>query len=146
MGLDQYAWALKERPEKDTDFEMKDHLVDDPHPDCWIQDNVFGTLFRCKEGYRALAYWRKHPNLQGLVKQIYRAKGGAESAFSGPVILDAEDIDLIEKHVLEETLPYTEGFFFGTSRPDEKDLDTEFISRARMAIEAGETVVYDSSW
>jgi hypothetical protein len=77
---------------------------------------------------------------------IYRYKGGKEKEFSGPLILDAPDIDFIETHVLNDTLPHTDGFFFGSSRPECKELDIEFISRARMAIEAGETVIYDSSW
>jgi hypothetical protein len=156
MGLDQYAWALDQRPEKDVDFafSIDPHLppFSDNSKSPFQEDPVFGSLFRLREGcgIAALAYWRKHPNLHGFIEEIYRRKGGKDfqwDQFSGPVVLDREDIDAIEQATTKGELPFTQGFFFGQSEREYHDpLTLEFCKRARAAIEAGKTVIYDSSW
>lgn len=150
MGLDQYAWALKERPEKDTDFELQFVSESDNRDDWWVNDNEFGQILAGREGIsRPLAYWRKHPNLHGLMRSFYERKGGSEftmGEFAGPVVLDLDDIEEIEAATKAQTLPDTTGFFFGTSQPEHDKFTLIFCERARVAIEAGETVVYDSSW
>lgn len=160
MGLDQYAWAVKERPAKDTDFDLtpdagdegdrRDVTIQGVGPDEWFApDPVYGQLLRTREGARALACWRKHPNLHGFIEQIYARKGGSEfdlGSFHGNVVLDLEDIEAIETATREGTLPRTTGFFFGESRPQHAELTLEFCRRARAAIAEGWTVYYDSSW
>lgn len=152
MGLDQYAWAIKERPEKEVDFEY-DLISDKGYPECFHEDPVFGNLFVTKdpETSVALAYWRKHPDLHGLIHRFYNRKGGDDredwGSFAGPVVLDKEDIDEIEKATKAGTLPHTEGFFFGaTDRAYHDPLTLEFCRRAREYIAKGWTVFYDSSW
>lgn len=94
-----------------------------------------------------LFYWRKHPNLQGWMEQLYRAKGGkAESFNCRTVRLDREDLDALEQAVNAGGLPETEGFFFGESQPEHADEDREFLKLARAAIAEGYVVFYDSWW
>ena len=92
-------------------------------------------------------YWRKHPDLQGWMQKLYRAKGGADESFnSSPVVLTMEDLDNLENDVRQHKLPETQGFFFGKSYGDEMERDLDFIDQARRAIKDGYTVYYSSWW
>jgi len=108
---------------------------------------------------RELAYWRKHPNLQGWMEQLWRAKGcpgvsnnldidNNDVTFNGvEVELSWEDLDALEEDVRNSRLPSTSGFFFGTPSDDyylQEDL--EFIRKARAEIFTGLKVFYNSSW
>ena len=124
MGLDMYAFTTKFKPKTPVDFKIAD-------------DVTITELF----------YWRKHPNLHGWMEQLYRSKGGEGSDFNGDkVALTLADLDALEAAIREEVLPETTGFFFGESRPEEKNSDFEFIDLARKAIAQGLTVYYDSWW
>lgn len=130
MGLDQYAYAA-----------AKANMD-------WNNNNQ-----------RELAYWRKHPNLQGWMEQLWRAKGcpgvsnnldidNNDVTFNGvEVELSWEDLDALEEDVRNSRLPSTSGFFFGTPSDDyylQEDL--EFIRKARAEIFTGLKVFYNSSW
>lgn len=94
-----------------------------------------------------LHYWRKHPNLHGWMEDLYREKGGKEDVFNCVnVKLDEEDIDRLEEDIKDENLPFTQGFFFGESQPEDKEDDLEFIRKAREAITEGYDVYYTSWW
>jgi hypothetical protein len=108
MGLDQYATAR--RGEAITDDEGYTYYEDSME----------------------LAYWRKHPNLQGFMQELYYEKG---------------DLDSLEATLDNEALPETEGFFFGSDSSEYyAEADREFIREARAAIKQGYTVVYSSWW
>lgn len=105
-----------------------------------------------------LAYWRKHPNLQGWMENLWESKGrpglpeDSEPSMMGdfnciPVELNADDIDDLEDAVRGSGLPNTCGFFFGDNSDDYyKEKDLEFIEKARKALDNGLTVTYDSWW
>lgn len=121
MGLDMYAFTTAEPVAAEVDFTT--------------------------ENATELAYWRKHPDLHGWMEQLYRAKGGTDADFNCVnVALTAEDLDRLERDIRHQALPHTEGFFFGTSRPDEIERDFDFIEKARAAIGEGRTVFYTSWW
>ena len=123
MGLDQYGVARK--GEAKTDEEG----------------------FTFYEDEMELAYWRKHPNLQGWMEELYRKKGGGEEFNCVDLELTLEDLDALEESLDEEALPETAGFFFGTDSSDHyAEADREFIVQARAAIKQGYTVVYSSWW
>jgi hypothetical protein len=123
MGLDQYATAR--RGEAITDDEGYTYYEDSME----------------------LAYWRKHPNLQGFMQELYYEKGGEGEFNCVDVELTLEDLDALEESLDEEALPETEGFFFGTDSSDYyAEADREFIREARAAIKQGYTVVYSSWW
>jgi hypothetical protein len=129
MGLDMYAYAANkdamENPGALTDLQPIDH----------------------NEGVVMLMEWRKHPNLHGWMKRLYLEKGGVNPEFNmNTVRLDAADLDALEAVVLVNNLPNTRGFFFGTSRPDDKEDDIAFIAAAREALSEGKIVFYDSWW
>jgi hypothetical protein len=121
MGLDMYAYA--------TTDDIPD--VDFAEP----SDSV------------KLQYWRKHPNLHGWMERLYRKKGGGAEDFNFvPVLLTEADLATLHDDVIADRLPETVGFFFGTSRPEEKQDDLDFIQKARAAISEGKKVFYTSWW
>ena len=98
-------------------------------------------------GTEELAYWRKHPSLQGFMEALYFAKGGEGEFNCVDVELTLEDIDALEIAVNGSTLPETQGFFFGDDSSEHyKEDDLEFCANARKALADGETVVYSSWW
>jgi len=123
MGLDQYASARKGEPQTDEDG------------------------YTYYEDSKELAYWRKHPNLQGWMENLWLAKGGDGEFNCVDVELDLEDLDMLESTLDEQELPETVGFFFGENSDDHyAEQDREFIREARAAIKQGYTVVYSSWW
>ena len=94
-----------------------------------------------------LAYWRKHPHLQGFMERIYIAKGGEGEFNCVDVELDLSDIQTLEVCVKRDELPETGGFFFGDDASEYyKESDLEFCDNARKALADGQTVVYSSWW
>jgi len=94
-----------------------------------------------------IAYWRKHPNLQGWMENLYISKGGQEEFNCVPVELEHEDLNNLEQAITNSELPDTQGFFFGSNSDEHyKGQDLEFIEKAREALDSGLTVVYDSWW
>lgn len=104
--------------------------------------------FTLPEGYKPeeLMYWRKHPNLHGWMERLYRNKGGAGEFNCQDVLIEEDDLDALEKDVLADALPKTAGFFFGQSRPEDKERDLKFIAAARRALAEGKLVFYTSWW
>jgi hypothetical protein len=105
-----------------------------------------------------LAYWRKHPNLQGWMENLWHTKGcpgkPEESNSLGmsdfnciPVELDHADLDNLEQAIDGNKLPSTEGFFFGGGSDDiYKEQDLDFVRKARQALDSGLIVEYISWW
>ena len=139
MGLDQYATARKGEPRKVTQT--------------WTSTAADGNEEEVVEYYNEwddtieLAEWRKHPNLQGWMQELYYEKGGEGEFNCVDLELTLEDLDALEATLDEEALPETAGFFFGTDSSDYyAEADREFIVQARAAIKQGYTVVYSSWW
>jgi hypothetical protein len=123
MGLDQYAYSVDPRlVEGSVDFKVPDGSA------------------------RQIAYWRKHPDLQGWMQELYLAKGGQEEFNCVNVRLELEDLDALEEAVRDGDLPRTSGFFFGESTPDDRDDDLIFIRDARAELAEGRVVYYTSWW
>ena len=123
MGLDQYANARKGEPVTD--------------------ENGFVSY---PDGME-LAYWRKHPNLQGWMEELWRSKGNDGEFNCVDVELSLEDLDELERDLDSDALPETEGFFFGQNSDHYyAEQDREFILAARNAIRDGYTVTYSSWW
>ena len=121
MGLDQYAYVASKAQ---ADW-------DDP-------------------SHQEIAYWRKHPNLQGWMEKLAEKKNVQYSTFNGVEIeLTWDDIDKLEKDIKAGVVAGldTEGFFFGKPSDDyyyEKDL--EFCINAKAELFLGRKVFYNSSW
>ena len=123
MGLDQYAEARRGEPSTDEDGYT------------YYEDSM------------ELAYWRKHPNLQGWMEELWHEKGNDGEFNCVDVELTLGDLDALEEALDESALPETVGFFFGTDSGDYyAEQDREFIREARAAIKQGYTVVYNSWW
>lgn len=133
MGLDQYAY--RRLPEETS------------------EENI------------ELAYWRKHNRLQGWMEQLWEDKGRPNEQKGGFNCVELEitlsDLEQLEAHVENKSLPETEGFFFGDDsfswenddgKPFEdgdyyhKETDLNFIKEAREAIADGQEVYYNCWW
>ena len=123
MGLDQYASARKGEPTTDEEGYT------------YYKDSM------------ELAYWRKHPNLQGWMESLWRVKGNDGEFNCEEIQLTLDDLDNLERSLDNEALPETVGFFFGADADDHyAEQDREFIREARAAIKQGYTVIYSSWW
>ena len=123
MGLDQYGIARKGEPKTDED----------------------GYTFY--EDEMELAYWRKHPSLQGWMEDLWIEKGNSGEFNCVDVELTLGDLDSMEEALDENALPETVGFFFGENSEEHyAEQDREFIREARTAIKQGYKVVYSSWW
>jgi len=124
MGLDMFAYKAQNfQPSKPVDF----------------QDELPSEL-------EEFFYWRKHPNLHGLMEQIYLEKGGEDTFNCRPVQLTAGDLERIGLVVIDEELPETSGFFFGKSSDEDRKRDLEFLTEAKRYLDEGYTIWYDSWW
>ena len=139
MGLDQTAIARKGEPRT-----VKSE---------YTYTDLDGTEHKGVEEYLEwddsieLATWRKHPNLQGWMQELYYEKGGEGEFNCVDVELTFEDLDALEATLDEEELPETSGFFFGSNADDHyAEADREFIVQARAAIKQGYKVIYSSWW
>jgi len=129
MGLDMFAWRVK---------------AEDAIGDFEVASNDEGS-----NKVQELFYWRKHHDLHGWMERLYHAKGGPKESFNCvKVRLTMDDLNLLERDVLNNRLPETQGFFFGVNPPDDysKNQDMEFIAKAKVAISEGDAVYYDSWW
>jgi len=147
MGLDQYAYVAAQAGERDAYYDADGSFEDGE----WVVPG--------KTKPREIAYWRKHPNLQGWMEFTWKRKlieskqeepndDGWGSSFNGIELeLTLEDLDALEQDVLHGRLPKTSGFFFGNDSDDHyKQHDLEFIKQARVDIASGLKVFYNSSW
>ena len=97
-----------------------------------------------------VAYWRKHPNLQGWMEKLAEAKGMEYDTFNGvEVELTWDDIDQLEKDIKSGQVSElgTTGFFFGNPSDDYyREHDLEFCVNAKAELFLGRKVFYNSSW
>lgn len=94
-----------------------------------------------------IAYWRKHPNLQGWMHNLWASRGGVGEFNCKEVQLTEKDIQDLEDAVLDNNLPSTKGFFFGPESDEEyKQKDMKFIGEAKIALKSGLEVYYSSWW
>ena len=141
MGLDQYAYVAAKAGQQ---TEFYDTAVYDENIKAYANPNVPKP--------REIAYWRKHPNLQGWMDQLWRRKGCESDvlgdSFNGVELeLTWEDLDELERAVTHGQLPATKGFFFGDESDDYyREQDLEFIRNARAELFMGLKVFYNSSW
>jgi len=138
MGLDQYAYAA---------------ASDTQSQEFWDNYDI-NTGSSSVQKPKDLAYWRKHPNLQGWMERLWIEKGSpgvdsrSHSRFNGVQLeLTWEDIEQLERVVKEARLPLTQGFFFGDPSDNHyREQDLEFCRAARAELFMGLKVFYYSSW
>ena len=131
MGLDMYLTGEK-------------YFFTDPSDQARIQRE---DGFEVRSHVLRLGYWRKHPNLHGYI--VINYAGGDDNCKS--IFLDEHQIEEIIAAITAETLPHTEGFFFGASDGTEKDADLKIFAAALAWLRAREkgvfkSVHYQASW
>jgi len=138
MGLDMYAYVAHRAGQRNDFYEGGDF---DPDTHDFKNPAVPKP--------REIAYWRKHPNLHGWMRQLWESKGN-EGEFNGDELeLTREDIDQLEQDILDGTVAGISeiGFFFGNPSDDYyREQDLEFVKNARAELFMGFKVFYNSSW
>jgi len=132
MGLDQYAYVAS-KAQTDWDDTSRQEI----------------------------AYWRKHPNLQGWMEQLWIDKGrpslygvGQENEYDATfngveVELTWDDVDQLERDIKAGVVSNlgTTGFFFGNPSDDYYyEHDLEFCVNAKAELFLKRKVFYNSSW
>lgn len=121
MGLDQYAYIASK-----ANTEWNDNSRQD------------------------VAYWRKHPNLQGWMEKLAERKQLKYDTFNGVELeLTWEDVDELEKDIKSGVVSVmnTKGFFFGDPSDDYyREEDLNFCVNAKAELFLGRKVFYNSSW
>ena len=147
MGLDMYAYVASRAGQREEFYDSAEF-------DKQSGDFVSKTVTKPRE----IAYWRKHPNLQGWMERLWIRKLASEgktpeesqwgSSFNGVELeLTYEDLEELERAVTHGQLPSTQGFFFGNNADEHyRDHDMEFIKNARAELFMGLKVFYNSSW
>ena len=133
MGLDQQLFAYSGRNRKEVDFTFKDDSSVDE-----------------------IQYWRKHPNLEQWMSELYFSKGGkGMGGMNGPdtfnccrLELTIEDLNQLEEDVLAGNLPQGGGFFWGSDSDEHYKVETlDAIRAAKWSIETeGKRIFYTSWW
>jgi hypothetical protein len=124
MGLDQYAFAAESL-----------------------------TAVKEQATRSEFAYWRKHNRLQGWMENLYKSKGGKDEFNCTPLELTEADLKTLEHDIKGQTLPSTQGFFFGPDSYGDyhsehgyfKD-DCKFLKDARKYLKEGKKVFYYCWW
>jgi hypothetical protein len=144
MGLDQYAYAAVKAGAQAEYYDDENYNKEDGDPTKVSEP-------------REIAYWRKHPNLQGHMERLWIEKGrpgiatncqDADISFNGIELeLTWQDLERLEQDVIAGTLPATSGFFFGSDSDEHyRGQDLEFIRNAKTELFMGLKVFYNSSW
>ena len=100
-------------------------------------------------GSREIAYWRKHPNLQGWMRKLWESKGNSGEFNGDEIELTWEDLERLEEDLVSGSMAElkTVGFFFGNDSDDYyREHDLKFIREAKAEIFSGLKVFYNSSW
>jgi hypothetical protein len=138
MGLDQYAYVASKAGQREEYFEGA------------VWDNAAREFKNPNMSEpQELAYWRKHPNLQGWMEQLWETKGNEGDFNCTELELTWEDIDMLEKDIKAGVLARmnTVGFFFGKpSDSHYKEQDLKFCQDAKAELFLGSKVFYNSSW
>ena len=139
MGLDQYAFARKGEPIETTE----DYTYQDFDGNTHVKQRTSVSY----EEEHEIAYWRKHPNLQGWMENLWRMKGNTGEFNCVDVELNAANLEQLEASIVGAELPETEGFFFGQDADDYyHQADLEFVREARQFLADGYKIVYTSWW
>ncbi len=103
--------------------------------------------FRLKGKILELGYWRKHPDLHGYIVNTFAS--GKDNCQD--IELGLYSLENILQAIKDDKLPFTEGFFFGKSLPEDGQSSMTIIKNAInwLATEEDGTVryvIYRASW
>ena len=144
MGLDQYAYVASRAGQRGEFYKTG----------TFVNGHFVSTVVSKP---RELAYWRKHPNLQGWMNKLWESKG-CPNAFSedDPLYFNQVEVELTwdDVHQLENDIKSgemskldTKGVFFGNPSDDHYyEYDLEFCRSAKAELFIGLKVFYTSSW
>tara|TARA_R100000656_G_scaffold73287_1_gene54567 strand:+ start:2123 stop:2491 length:369 start_codon:yes stop_codon:yes gene_type:complete len=105
-----------------------------------------------------IATWRKHPNLQGFMDDLFIERTGGHEpthenmgseGMNTPDTLELTlgDIKDLRKAIIDKTLPLAGGFFWGNdSSEDYYEDDLKFCDLAEKALLDNKKVIYECWW
>jgi len=109
----------------------------------------FAFIRESEDSKTEISYWRKHPNLQGWMENLWNRKGNTGTFNCVDLELTLGDIDQLEEDIRNGTVAglETAGFFFGGPSDDYyTEQDLQFVEKAREALTEGKPVFYSSWW
>ena len=135
MGLDAYMISYTGKNKKPVDFSHDKETNEEVH------------------------YWRKHPNLERWMSELYFEKGG-KGTIDGvgglgdyrtfnccKVQLTEDDLESLQEAVKRNLLPPGGGFFHGNNSDEHYRKETlEAIERAKKEIKNKRRIYYTSWW
>lgn len=151
MGLDQYAYVASKAGQRSEFYETGEFV--NGH---FVNPNISKP--------RDIAYWHKHPNLQGWMTLLWFHKLSVPldendqfiedklppTDFNGVELeLTWDDITKLERDIKSGKMAKlnTTGFFFGKPSDDYYyNQDLEFCATAKSELFIGLKVFYNSSW
>ncbi len=131
MGLDSYLYSYKGKNRKEVDFKHN------------------------RDSEQEIHYWRKNPNLEQFMSDLYFSKGGKGIKSFGnidsfnccKVELKEQDITNLQELIISDNLPQGGGFFHGNNSDEHyKEETLEAFKNAMNAIESGDRIYYTSWW
>ena len=135
MGLDMYAYVATRAGQQQEHYDSSSY------------NDLTNEWTSPVEKPREIAYWRKHPNLQGWMQRLWESRGNSGDFNCDELELTWEDLDALERAVTHNQLPETTGFFFGNPSDEHyRESDLQFIKEARAELFLGLKVFYNSSW
>lgn len=136
MGLDMYAYVATKAGQQNEYYEGAE-----------FNETTREFENKTVTKPREIAYWRKHPNLHGWMRERWESRGNSGDFNGDELELTYEDLEILELDVIAGTLPSTTGFFFGNDADEHyREQDLEFIKNARAELFMGLKVFYNSSW
>lgn len=136
MGLDMYAYVATKAGQQNEYYEGAE-----------FNETTREFENKTVTKPREIAYWRKHPNLHGWMRERWESRGNSGDFNGDELELTYEDLEILELDVIAGTLPGTTGFFFGNDADEHyREQDLEFIKNARAELFMGLKVFYNSSW
>lgn len=91
-----------------------------------------------------IVYWRKHHSLHRWMENLYIKRGGTAEFNLIPLFLSKDDLDRLERDIINNRLQYTEGFF--SSIEEAKNYDLKAVKSAKVCLALGYLVYYNSWW
>ena len=152
MGLDQYAYVASKAGAMEEHYATATYNQDTKDWDTPVAKP------------REIAYWRKHPNLQGWMERLWLSKLQVPNVESDQFIqgkwppcdfngieleLTWDDITRLEADIESGVVAgmNTTGFFFGRPSDDHYyQQDIDFCKAAKAELFLGLRVFYNSSW
>lgn len=131
MGLDMYFYATKAALKNDANDEI---ALNAEHFNSLLENGDASELY----------YMRKENAVHGFIADDYFESGGMDDEFNCVCYEITHLIEPLKQACQNKELVPRNGFFFGSTNPDDIDYDNimDFVEQAEQAIKEGDEIIY----